>query len=636
LKQIILGTAGHIDHGKTRLIKALTGIDTDRLKEEKLRGITIELGFAWLDLPKGQRIGIVDVPGHERFVKNMVAGATGIDLVALVIAADESVMPQTREHLDICRLLGVQHGVVVLTKIDMVDKEWLELAADDVRAFLKGSFLEHAPMVQVSSATGEGLQELLSLLEDLCEVIPERSASGLFRLPVDRVFSMKGFGTVITGSLVSGKVRVGDPVMIYPSGIQSKIRGIQVHNQAVDEATAGMRTAINFQGLDRTAIKRGDVLAGVDTLRPSYMVDTALEYLASNKKPLKNRKRVRFHTGTSEVLGKVVLLDREELEGGESVVAQLRLESPVSVVRDDPFVIRSYSPIRTIGGGRIINPFPHKHKRMRDSVVADLIGLTDSPPKEIIMHHIREVDLGGVSFSDLVVMANISEKALERILAELLSQKAVVLLDRESRLYLNGSVVERLKDETLQILETYHKSYPLKVGMPKEGLKAKLPKGLGSRAFNLLVQELARSGKIAQERELLRLSGHKVALKEDQKDVRQRMEKAYLESGLQPPYFKELVASMGLNSGMVEDVIGHMVQEGVVVKVKEGLYFHRDVIEELKRRLTSFLREKGEITTPELKEVTGVTRKYMIPLIEYFDATKVTLRVGDVRRLREG
>jgi selenocysteine-specific elongation factor len=636
LKQIILGTAGHIDHGKTSLIKALTGIDTDRLKEEKLRGITIELGFAWLDLPSGQRVGIVDVPGHEKFVKNMVAGATGIDLVALVIAADESVMPQTREHLDICSLLGVKDGIVVLTKIDMVDEEWLELAADDVKSFLKGSFLEDAPMARVSSVKGQGLSEFVTALDALCEKVPERSSSGLFRLPVDRVFSMKGFGTVITGSLVSGRVRVGDTVMIYPSGLQSKVRGIQVHNRSVDEALAGMRTAINFQGLERSATKRGDVLGGVDTLKPSYMVDVLLNHLSFNKKPLKNRKRVRFHTGTSEVFGNVVLLDREELEGGDKAVAQLRLESPVSVVRDDPFVIRSYSPVRTIGGGRIINPVPGKHKRFRESTVTALRSLADSPPREITMHHIKEAGLRGVAFSDLIIMTNTGKKELEQILQDLVAQKAIVQVDQDSRIFLPGSVLNQLQDEILQVLTAYHKGHPLKAGMTKEAVKSKLPEALGPRAFNLLIQELTRSNKVVQEKEVIRLSGHRVALEEDQKDVRQRIEQAYLESGLAPPYVRELVASLGRNSKGVEDVLSHMLEEGVVVKVKEGLYFHREVIEELKKRLVSFLRTHSEITTPQLKEVTGVTRKYMIPLIEYFDVTRVTIRVGDVRRLREG
>ncbi len=636
MKQIILGTAGHVDHGKTSLIKAVTGIDTDRLKEEKLRGITIELGFAWLDLANGQRVGIVDVPGHEKFVKNMVAGATGIDLVALIIAADEGVMPQTREHLDICKLLGIKHGLVVLTKIDMVDEEWLELVTDDVQSFLRDSFLEDAPIVPVSSLTGKGLPEFMKCLESLCEDVPERSSKSLFRLPVDRVFTMKGFGTVITGSLVSGKIRVGETVTIYPSGIQSKVRGIQVHNQPVDEATAGVRTAINFQGLDRAAINRGDVLALANTLKPSYMVDVDLEYLGFDKKPLKNRTKVRFYTGSSEIVGNVILLDREELVAGQSAVAQLRLEDPLSVVRDDRFVMRSYSPIRTIGGGRIINPVPGKHKRFKEPVMASLRHLAEIRSKEIITYHIKESGLHGVPFSDLIIMTNIAEKELEQELQHLLSQKAVLQVDRENRVFLHGSVFDELREKTIQILETYHKEHPLKAGMIKEALKSQLPRALGLRTFNLLIQELSKSDKVVQEKEIIRLSGHRIALKADQKDIRYKMREAYLKGGLQPPYFKELVVSMGENADHVKDILGHMLEEGLLVKVKEGLYFHKDVIEDLKNKLVAFLRANSEITTPQLKEITGVSRKYMIPLIEYFDDTKVTLRVGDVRRLREG
>lgn len=636
MKQIILGTAGHIDHGKTSLIKALTGIDTDRLKEEKLRGITIELGFAWLDLPGGQHLGIVDVPGHEKFVKNMVAGASGIDLVALIIAADEGVMPQTKEHLDICKLLGIKHGLVALTKIDMVDEEWLELATDDVASFLKGSFLEGAPIIPVSSLTGKGLPEFVKALDTLCAEVPERSSSGLFRLPVDRVFSMKGFGTVITGSLVSGGVRVGDTIMIYPSGIQTKVRGLQVHNQSVDHATAGMRTAINFQGLERTATKRGDVLGGVNTLKPSYMVDVVLTYLPSKKKALENRTRVRFHTGTSEILGNVILLDREELKSGDTAVAQFRLESPVSVVKDDRFVIRSYSPIRTIGGGYIINPVPRKHKRFKEPVLSVLKLLADSPPQEIIISQVRESGLLGVTFSDLMIMTNLPERELEKHLQQLLSQKVVIQVDRDNRIFLHGTVFDQLREEAIQILEAYHKAHPLKAGMSKEAFKSNLPNTLGIRAFNVLLEDLTKSNKVVQERDILHLSGHRIALEADQKDIRHKIERAYLESGLQPPYFKELVASMGENPGRIADVLGHMLQEGILVKIKEGLYFHKDVIETLKAKLVSFLAANTQITTPQLKEVTGVTRKYMIPLIEYFDAIKVTIRVGDVRKLREG
>jgi selenocysteine-specific elongation factor len=566
----------------------------------------------------------------------MVAGATGIDLVALIIAADESVMPQTREHLEICGLLGVKAGMVILTKTDLVDEEWLELVADDVMSFLKGSFLEDAPIVRVSSTKGQGLSECISVLDGLCEKIPERSSAGLFRLPVDRVFTMKGFGTVITGSLVSGTVSVGDTVMLYPSGIQSKVRGIQVHNQSVDEASAGMRTAINFQGLERSAAKRGDVLADAGTLKPSYMADVFLEYLSSNKKPLKNRTRVRFHTGTSEVLGNVILLDREELDMGQKAVAQFRLESPVSVVRDDPFVIRSYSPIRTIGGGRVINPIPRKHRRFKESTLAALKGLADSSPRDIIMQHIEEGGLQGVSFSDLIIMTNTGEKELEQFLQDLVGRQAVVQVDKENRVFVDSAVFDALQEEFLQLLGAYHKQHPLKAGMTKEAVKSKLPRTLGPRAFNLLVQKLAKSGKVVQEKDIVRLSEHRVALQAEQRDVREKIEQAYLDSGLAPPYVRELVASVGGNAKAVEDVLSHMLEEGVVIKVKEGLYFHRDVIDELKNRLVAFLRTHREITTPQLKEVTGVTRKYMIPLIEYFDMTKVTIRVGDVRRLREG
>lgn len=636
MKQVILGTAGHIDHGKTSLIKALTGIDTDRLKEEKLRGITIELGFAWLDLPSGQRVGIVDVPGHEKFVKNMVAGAMGIDLAALIIAADEGVMLQTREHLHICRLLGVKHGLVALTKIDMVDEEWLELATDDVQSFVKGTFLQDSPIVRVSSLNGQGLPEFVKALESLCETVPERSSKGLFRLPVDRVFTMKGFGTVITGSLVFGNVRVGDTIMIYPSGIQSKVRGIQVHNQSVDQATAGMRTAINFQGLDRHAIKRGDVLGGVNTLKPSYMVDIVLEYIGFDKKPLKNRTKIRFHTGTSEILGHVILLDREELAAGETVVAQLRLEAPVSVVKDDRFVIRSYSPIRTIGGGQIINPVPRKHKRFKGAVVADLKRLADSEPGETLTFHIKESGLRGVAFSDLIIMTNIVESELERHLQHLLSEKVIVQVDRENRIFAHGSVFDELRHKTVRILEVYHKDYPLKAGMSKEALKSELPKELGPKAFNLLLQQLIKSNTIVQAKEVIRLSGHSVALEADHKDIRYKIEQAYLDSGLQPPYFRDLVASMGQNSDRVRDVLDHMLAEGVLVKVREDLYFHKDVLEDVKNRLVSYLKANTEITTPQLKEMVGVSRKYLIPIIEYFDSAKVTIRVGDVRRLREG
>jgi selenocysteine-specific elongation factor len=636
LKQIILGTAGHIDHGKTSLIKALTGTDTDRLKEEKERGITIELGFAALDLPSRQHLGIVDVPGHEKFVKNMVAGATGIDIVVMVIAADEGVMPQTREHMEICTLLGVKYGMVAVTKIDMVDEEWLELALEDIRDFVRGTFLEDAAVATVSSVTQEGIPEFIKALDELAAKIPERPPSDLFRLPIDRVFTIKGFGTVITGTLISGRVQVGDTIMIYPSGIKSKVRGIQVHNKSAEEAQTGMRTAINFQGLEKEAISRGEVLSRPNNLQASYMVDVSLHYLASNKKPLKNRTRVRFHTGTSEVLGNVILLDREELAAGEDTVAQLRLDTAVALVKDDRFVIRSYSPVFTIGGGKVLNPIPLKHKRFKPDLVEGLKALGDQSPEAIISFHVEASGYHGVSFAHLKIITNLPDKKLENVLQVLLSQKTLIQVDKESRIYIHRSRFENLENDTRRQLADYHKTNPLKPGMPKEELKSKFPPLLTSKLFNLTLNQMIKEKGIAQEENIIRLASHAVSLGGKQADVKDKILKNYLNAGLEPPYFKELAKSLDMDAKRAKDVLMHMVAEGAIVKVKEDLYFHAEVIKDLKKRLVKFLETQGEITTPQFKEMTGVSRKYVIPLAEHFDSTNVTLRVGDVRKLRKG
>jgi selenocysteine-specific elongation factor len=636
LKQIILGTAGHIDHGKTSLIKAVTGIDTDRLKEEKERGITIELGFASLDLPSGQHLGIVDVPGHEKFVKNMVAGATGIDIVVMVIAADEGVMPQTREHMEICSLLGVQHGLIVLTKTDLVDEEWLELALEDIREFSQGTFLEDSPMIPVSSLTGHGISEFIAALDEIVQKIPERPSSGLFRLPIDRVFTMKGFGTVITGTLVSGKVKVGDTIQVYPSGITSKVRGIQVHNQSVNEAEAGMRTAINFQGLDRSAVNRGEVLSRPGALIPSYMVDVSFHFLASNKKPAKNRTLVRFHTGTSEVLGNLILLGQEELLPGQTVVAQLRFDSPVAVVKDDRFVVRSYSPVLTIGGGQVINPTPPKHKRLKSEVIQGLKNLADNDPEKILIYQVQQAAYGGVSYSHLKIMTNLSDNQLESLLQNLLSKKAIIQSDKENRIFIHQTAFEKLKQKISEFLQKYHTTNPLKAGMPKEELKSKFPQIVDSKLFNLVLNQMINSQKIVQEEKTVRLKDHKVSLGEDQADIRDKIVKIYQKDGLQPPYFREISKILGVDPNRAREVLQHLVDEELIVKTKEDLYFHAGAVNALKKKLVAFLESNGEITTPQFKEMTGASRKFVIPLIEYFDSKNVTLRVGDVRKLRRG
>ena len=636
LKQIILGTAGHIDHGKTSLVRALTGIDTDRLKEEKARGITIELGFASLELPNGQRLGIVDVPGHEKFVKNMVAGASGIDIVAMIIAADEGVMPQTREHLEICTLLGIRYGLVVMTKADMVeDEEWLELAKEDVADFVRGTFLEGRPVVSVSSTTGKGIPELLKTLQDLADEVPERSSNNLFRLPVDRVFTMKGFGTVITGSLISGKIKVGETIMVYPSGVTSKVRGLQVHNDTLEEAHAGMRTAINFQGLDKAAVNRGDILARPNTLKPSFMVDVSFHYIKSNLRPVKNRTQVRFHTGTSEILGNLILLDREELKPGESTVAQIRMEEPVSLVKDDRFVIRSYSPVRTIGGGVILNPIPEKHKRFKPEITDGLNSLVHTSPEEIISYHVKSSGVAGLSFSDLILVCNLSEKNLSQALQGLLTGKTIILTDKDQQIYIHRDTSLGIQEQIHRYLSDFHEKMPLKPGMSKEELKSKFPLIPNSKLFNQTLDRMVKDNRIVISEDVVRLADHKISLAVDQEKIRDTIMTTYRDSGLAPPYFRDVAKELNMDPQRIKDVLIHLVEEGKIIKTKDDLYFDINAIANLKEKLVAFLMQNNEISVTQFKELTGASRKYLIPLIEYFDSKNVTIRIGDIRKLRK-
>ncbi|HIJ58544.1 MAG TPA: selenocysteine-specific translation elongation factor [Deltaproteobacteria bacterium] len=633
MKQIVLGTAGHIDHGKTSLIKALTGIETDRLKEEKERGITIELGFAHLRLPGGKLLGIVDVPGHEKFVKNMVAGATGIDLVALVIAADEGVMPQTKEHLEICELLKMKYGIVVLTKIDMVDEDWLDLVKEDVSEYLSDGFLDGAPVVEVSSVTGEGLEGLIEILDKLVEEIPERDIGHLFRLPIDRVFTMKGFGTVITGTSVSGTIGTGDEVTIYPQGISSKIRGLHVHNKEVDEVQAGLRTAVNLQGIEKMMLQRGNILASKDSLRPTYMADVVLDHLPSAPRKLKNRAKVRFHTGTSEVISTLVLLDKDELNPGESCFAQIRLDAPTAVLKGDRYVLRSYSPVQAIGGGEILNPLPSKKKRFSDTVLSQLEILHAGGEKEVLELFVSLGRFQGVEEPDLSFLANMSKKKLAEPLKALKAQKRITQFDKERSLLIHADFLDKAKDEVLETIAGYHKNFPLKTGLIKEELRSRTTGSRNPKLFNYIIKRLSQDGIIVQEKEVVRLKEHRVTLAQDQEKARQKIEDIYAKGGLQPPYFKDLKEDFSGNTAI--DVLGVMVKEGLLLKIKEDLYFHCSAVEELEKRLIDFLKKNGEITTPQFKEMTGTSRKYTIPLIEYFDLSQITVRVGDSRVLRK-
>lgn len=633
MKQLILGTAGHIDHGKTSLIKALTGIDTDRLKEEKLRGITIELGFAHLELPGGDMLGIVDVPGHERFVKNMVAGATGIDLVALIIAGDEGVMPQTKEHLEICQLLNIQYGVVVITKIDLVDEEWLELVKEDVKDFLKGSFLENAPIIEVSSVTGEGLSDFLNTLDGIVKEIPQREKGPFFRLPVDRVFTIKGFGTVITGTTVSGSISTGDEVTIYPSGINSKIRGIQVHGKKVNRADAGMRTAINFQGIEKEQINRGDVVGAKDTLKPTMRVDAELIHLESSLLPLKNRTRIRFHAGTSEILSSIILLERDELKPGEKGYCQIILEHPTVVLSGDRFILRSYSPVRTISGGIVLNPFAKKRKRKSVLVLSELDVLKMGTLKERASSLIHSMGLKGRGLNEISLCLNISEQDTKDILKDLTSQDKIVRYDSENEMYVHSEFGDELTSKIIDELNKYHLQYPLRKGIPKEELKARTKGYKNEKLFEYILERLIQKNEIIQENNSIRTKDHGVRLDQEGQRIREDIEKEYLKSGLQPPYFRELARKY--SSGNINEILNLLIDEGTLIKVKEDLYFHKTPLNKLKERLIDFLKKNGEIATNEFKDMTGASRKYAIPLIEYFDKEKITVRVGDKRVLRK-
>ena len=633
MKHVILGTAGHIDHGKTALVKALTGVDTDRLKEEKERGITIELGFTFLDLPSSIRLGIIDVPGHEKFVKHMVAGIWGIDLVALIIAADEGVMPQTREHLDICKLLKVKKGLIVLTKIDLVEREFLELVREEVTEIVKDTFLRDAPILAVSSVTGEGIPQLISTLDHLSKEVEERPSDGLFRLPIDRVFIMKGFGTVVTGTMVSGKLSLGETVEILPSGSEGKVRNLQVYNRSVEEAVAGERAAVNLQGIETSAIERGDVLVRPKTLTPTQLLDVYLEYLPIAPRPLKHRTKQRFHIGTNSTAAFIFLLDREELAPGEEGLAQLRLERSVVALPQDRFVIRGSGAIQTMGGGIVLDTHPVKHRRYSPSVLNDLMLLKDGSNEQAIRQHILHSGMAGISIGDLLNRVAMTPMVIQTILRKMVERGDILLIDPEKLKVIEIRQYQQLKERALVPLREFHQRFPMRTGLAKEELRTKLPMEVDIKLFHILINGLIQSKEVIVEKDKIRLPEHEI-FSVDEKGLVKRVEEAFLKGMLQPPSPKELSEEWSEEEETVLAIIEHLVHEGVLVKIKSGMYFHRMPFENLKEELINYLKNHKEITTSQFKDLTKASRKYAIPLIEYFDQIKLTLRLGEKRVLR--
>ncbi|MBI5441212.1 MAG: selenocysteine-specific translation elongation factor [Deltaproteobacteria bacterium] len=629
-RRVVLGTAGHIDHGKTSLVKALTGIDTDRLREEKERGITIELGFAHLRLPSGVSLSIVDVPGHERFVRTMVAGATGIDMVLLVIAADEGVMPQTREHLDICTLLRVKSGLIALTKADLVDDDFLELAREDVAEAVRGTFLEDAPIVPVSSTSGQGLPELVSLLDRLANEVPQKSAHGLFRLPVDRVFTIRGFGTVVTGTAISGSVRKEDEVELLPRGLRAKVRGIQVQGQAAEKALAGQRTALNLSGAGIEDLDRGDTVTHPGSLRPTYMVDARLELLPSGP-PLARRVRCRLHTGTQEVPVLVALLDREECKPGEGAYVQIRAAQKLIVCPGDRFVLRAFSPARTIGGGVVLDHRPKRHKGSRPELVADLEILDRGEPEQRLEVLLRARGPAGMDPVEAQGALGISLEDARNLLQAGVRKGWAAVAARRSQRHVHGGAAGALEGQALAVLEKFHAENPLRKGINTEELRSKFPAYVDSKLVEFVLSRLVESRRVVLEGELVRLASFTVTLSAGDEAIRGRVVETIAARGYEAPSAEEIAAALGENAKALGPVLEYLVSQGLLIRTKEGYFFVAERIADFVRAVVERLREKGELGVADVKELTGTSRKHTIPLLEYLDSNRVTVRKGDVR-----
>jgi selenocysteine-specific elongation factor len=620
MKNIIVGTAGHIDHGKTALVKALTGIDADRLEEEKRRGITIDIGFAHLELTPELRLGFVDVPGHERFVKNMLAGVGGIDLVLFVVAADESIKPQTREHFDICRLLGIQRGIVVLTKSDLVDKDLLDLVRLEMEEFVAGSFLEGAPIIPVSSTTGAGLDNLRRELERVSAAVVEKSAAGRFRLPIDRAFSAKGFGTVVTGTLISGSLGRDQEVELYPTGRKLRVRGVQVYGKPADRATAGQRTAVNLADIEPLEIARGMALAEPGRFRAVRLLDCTLHLLPSAK-PLKHRAPVHFHAGTAEIEAEVRLLGGATvLKPGDRAYARIVLRQQALVLPGDRFIIRMFSPVVTIGGGVMLDAGSLRYRKT-DNVALRLDVLAGPDTSAKISLLVRESN-SGMSFADLVARTGFLDRDLE---AAALSPRLVWLRQPQPWL-MDRAWFDRTRQHMLETVREFHRAHPLLAGIARQDLRGRELPNAPPFVFDAL---LAEAKDLAVEGETVRLRTHRVVLKQDEEQARAAIERAFEQAGLAAPTVAEVLAKSGVEAGRARSLLQILIREKRLIRVSEDLVFHHSAIDNLRRLLAG--RKATRFNVGNFKDWTGISRKYAIPLLEYLDREHVTRREGDER-----
>ena len=641
MKSIIVGTAGHIDHGKTTLVRALTGVDADRLPEEKRRGITIDLGFAELDLGDA-RVGFVDVPGHERFVKNMLAGAHGIDAVALVIAADEGVMPQTREHFDISKLLGVRSGLVVITKIDTVDEELLALVRAEAEELVAGSFLEAAPVVAASARSGAGLDELRAELREVAARLPARSSQAVARLPVDRAFSMRGFGAVVTGTLVAGEIAEGDEMELLPAAHRVRVRGLQVHGRAVAKASAGQRTAINLGGVDAASIERGMTLAPAGRLRATQIIDTSLEVLPTAPRALRSRARVRVHLGAAEVLARVQVLEPAgEIAAGARGFVQLRLESPVVALPEERFIIRSYSPQRTIGGGSVLDAFAAKHRgRDRTAARARLTALTDADAAQRLVLYVEAAGDDGLRRADLAARTGWRDETLDAALRETTAGGALV---EAEGVHVGRKSFDAFIQAARAEVEAHHRREPLQRGLARETLRERLFAHVAPEVFRAVLAGAERAGLLVSERDIVRAGGHTLALSAADSELHARLEQIYREAALEAPTFDDALARAAGDKQVAREharkILQLLIDSGALVRVSNDLLIHRDALARLVETLGEYAtRHEPErlIDVAAFKDLTNVSRKYAIPLLEYLDRARITRRAGDRRLILKG
>jgi selenocysteine-specific elongation factor len=630
MKSIIIGTAGHIDHGKTALVKALTGIDADRLEEEKRRGITIDLGFAHLELaaPSGEkiRLGFIDVPGHERFVRNMLAGVGGIDLVLMVIAADESIKPQTREHFEICRLLSIPRGITVITKSDMVDEDTLSVVRMEIEDFVRGSFLDvsRSPVVAVSALKGTGLDELKREIVRLAADVPARDTEALFRLPIDRVFTMKGFGAVITGTLIAGKVKKEEEVEVFPGRKRARVRGVQVHGSTSEQAIAGQRTALNLAGVQMEELSRGMTLAAPGAFEPTQKLEVQISLL-KDAKPLKNRARVHFHAFTSETIAEVALHGINELKPGASAFAQLRTAEPLLLLPGDRAILRQFSPVITIGGAVVLDAFPLSRQK-QEAVQRFLQTLSSGNRQDALLARIARRGHEGLSLAAAVRETGLKQSVLQPVIAALIQQKQIIQV---AEFLLSSDALQKTRDKLIAALEAFHKANPLVGGISKEELREKL--GLHQTVMEAMLAQLTRDKKAEVAGEQVRLSGRGVELKDEEAKAKAQIEKAFADAGLKVPLMKEVLDKLPVDKARAQKLVTLLLRDRVLIKLADDLVFHQTALEGLRQLMATQKAKTQKIDVATFKDLLGVTRKYAIPLLEYLDQQRITRRVGDER-----